>query len=112
MADVIIGAPTAKATFPGDPAAQLTPQDVIALQAARIRELESDLSAKTVAASTIANIASCLVRIYGDQDRVTVPRATSDRMRGSQLTVSENVDGDIEVFARDIDAHAPIATEG
>jgi hypothetical protein len=94
-----------------------TMEEIVQFQAARIRELEAESEARTAAASTIANVACCLVdrmREYGyaKQDgSVFIPRPVEERIRGTQLTVAQTPDGDVVVQMREQEKPAPVAYE-
>ncbi len=105
MNHFVLQPPTAEAAFP----TEITPQEIVALQAARIRELEAESQARTIAASTIANVACCLFSILG-KGEVVIPRQVADRLRGAQLTVEE-VGEDVVVRVREKEKPAPLAWE-
>ncbi len=105
MNHFVLKPPTAEAAFP----TEITPQEIVALQAARIRELEAESQARTIAATTIANVACCLFSILG-KGEVVIPRQVVDRLLGAQLTVEE-VGEDIVVRVREREKPAPVAWE-
>lgn len=116
--DVIIRAPAAKATM-AMARVELppTPEEIIQFQAVRIRELEDESDRRTIAASTIANVACCLIdRLndlgFGNPDgSVLIPRSVEERIRGTQLTVEETPDNDILARMREKEKPAPVAWE-
>jgi hypothetical protein len=110
--DVIIHAPAAIATTPKAP----TPDEILTWQAARIRELEQESSERTMAATSIANVAICLLRRLVDLGQskdgaVVIPKAEEWRTRGMQLTIRELANGDVEARIRDQEKPAPVAYE-
>jgi len=115
--DFVLRAPPARAVVPMKLAAPPTLEEIVGFQAARIRELEAESEARTHAASTIANVACCLIdrlREYGyakPDGSIFIPRPVEERIRGTQLTVAETPDGDIVVQMREQEKPAPVAWE-
>ncbi len=112
--DVIIRAPAAQAATLKPP----TPEEVVAFQAAHIRELEAELGERTVAASTIANAAvNLLDRLvaWGHTTReegIVVDRETWERTLGLQLTLETNgVSNLMTIRVREQEKPAPLAWE-
>ena len=113
--DVIIRAPAAGATTPFSPP---SPEEVVAFQAARIRELEVELGERTVAASTIANAAVNLLNrlvAWGHtthEEGIIIDKETWEKTRGMQLTMETNgVSQLMTVRAREVEKPAPMAWE-
>ena len=108
----------AQAAAPFAPNRVPTPEEVIQLQAAQIRELEQQVRDKTVAASTIANAAiNLLDRLcdlgYGTRDSgIGIDKDTWEKTRGLQLTVAgDEKTGRVVVRAREQEKPAPLAFE-
>jgi hypothetical protein len=103
--DVTIRVPPAvakpRATLPNTP--EIGPEELCKLQAARIRELERELSSQQIAASTMANIAACATSLavaqgYGlGTNELRLDRSLLDRMDGAKIALSETADSDVVV---------------
>ncbi len=113
--DVIIRAPAAGATTPFSPP---SPEEVVAFQAARIRELEHKLSTQAVEANTIGNAAINLYNrlvAWGHATReggVVIDKEAYRGLIGLQLTIeTDDVAGTMTVRVREIEKPAPLAWE-
>ncbi len=114
--EVIIRAPAAKASGPFKPP---SPEEVVAFQAARIRELEAELGQMTLNANAIANACvNLLDRLvaWGHTTRdegIVIDRDTWERTPGLQLTLESDVPevGWMTVRAREKEKPAPLAWE-
>lgn len=82
------------------PGVEIDLNDIVQLQQATIRELEGNLDKTRVAATTIANACLCLYKMLLDEgytvdgESVLFPRELVERMKGAQISVSEDGNGD------------------
>ncbi len=71
-----------------------------------LRRTASDLEAKTISANTLAHIAVCLAKCLqvkagaGIEVPIVIPRDAFEQMRGAEVSLSGNADGDITVRIR------------
>jgi len=110
--DAVINAPPAKwAAGPVEkevekaiksiiPQLDISAEEVVQLQKAKIKELEEELRMTRVAATTVANSALCLYKMLLDEgytsdgESVLFPRELVNKMKGAEISVSESGDGD------------------
>jgi hypothetical protein len=82
------------------PGMDITEKDIIQLQQATIRELESNLDKTRIVATTIANSCLCLYKMLLDEgytndgESVTFSKELVDTMKGAEISISEDGYGD------------------
>lgn len=82
------------------PGLDISAEEVVQLQQATIRELESTLDKTRVVATTIANSALCLYKMLLDEgythdgESVIFPKELVDKMKGAEISVAEDGYGD------------------
>jgi hypothetical protein len=110
--DVLISAPAATwGTAPTDkelkrivksiiPGIEMDEKDVIQMQQASIRELESTLEKTRLVATSIANSCLCLYKMLLDEgytedgESIRFPKELVDTMKGAEISISEDGTGD------------------
>ena len=76
------------------------------MQAAQIRELQSELKMQKTSAVTIARFAICLIRMFEEHtgsNVVRVPKELFERMRGAEIQIAQPEDKGGDVFGRYVD---------
>lgn len=82
------------------PGFDISAEEVVQLQKATIRELESTLDKTRIVATTIANAALCLYKMLLDEgythdgESVVFSKELVDQMKGAQISVAEDGYGD------------------
>ena len=81
----------------------MTAEEVVALQGSRIRELETQLNAQQLAASTFANAIACLALMLAEAEgrtwdsKAVVPRTLIERFDGAHLALDEDAERALHV---------------
>lgn len=81
------------------PGVDIDAKDIIELQQAAIRGLESDLQKTRMVAANIANAALCLYKMLLDNgftpdgERVVFPRELVDKMKGERISIGDDALG-------------------
>jgi hypothetical protein len=75
----------------------ITPKGTVLLTHEEMRNLGSDYETMKTAAASMANISLCLILMLAKpgSDQVQVPRELIERVKGSQLQLSEDADGNV-----------------
>jgi hypothetical protein len=82
------------------PGVEIDAKDVIDMQQATIRELESNLEKTRIVATTIANSCLCLYKMLLDEgytddgESVRFSKELVDRMKGAEISITEDGFGD------------------
>jgi hypothetical protein len=82
------------------PGLDISAEEIVQLQKATIRELESNLDKTRIVATTIANAALCLYKMLLDEgytvdgESVVFPKELVDKMKGAEISVAESGTGD------------------
>lgn len=103
MSDVTIQVPTAHGVLSAAPPVEATADDVIRHMGRTIAALEQQLVEKDIALGTICNIAACALKVMADMGLEDAPgefafsHDLTDRMYGTNLTLSEDFAGGIRV---------------
>ncbi len=104
--DVIISAPPAILRIGNAPPDIGGTADEVAWLRGELRHTIADLEAKTLSANTLAHIAVCLAKCLqvkagaGIEVPIVIPLAEFEQMRGAEISLSGNADGDITVRIR------------
>jgi hypothetical protein len=108
--DVTVAVPTAHGVLSASaPSGEVTPDDIIAYQAAQLAALSNRLQELDIALNTITNLAGCAIKFmidhgYGDEsapDTMAFSRDYLDRMRNCNLTLQEYFAGGYTVTFRE-----------
>lgn len=84
-------------------AEELTPQDVIQMQAAELAMVKLELKKQMTSAATIARFAICMIRMFQEStghDVVRIPKELYDRMNGAEIQIAQPSDKGGDVFGR------------
>jgi hypothetical protein len=77
-----------------------TPEEMVKVQAAQIKELSAEVASLKYGMESVANVAICFAWVIQQNtgaEALTIPRWLVERMRGAQITIGENLDRDVQV---------------
>jgi len=94
-------------------AKDLTPQDVIQMQAVDLANLRKELQIQKVSAETMARFGICLIHIILEHtggDAVRIPAELYRRMYGAEIQIAQPAEAGGDVFGRYIEQYDGKAT--
>jgi hypothetical protein len=97
-------------------AEELTPQDIIQMQAAEIRQLKETAGIQKIASQTIARFCICCMYVileHTGDDCVAIDRALFKKLSGSEIQIAEWQEGNIgPVYGRYLEKSPDIMIGG
>lgn len=96
-------------------AADLTPKDIIAMQAAELRQVKQELEVQKIAAQTITRFCICcmyVIQLHTGEEVVAIEREMYEKFSGSEIQIAEYQAGPGPVFGRFIEKSPDVRIGG
>jgi hypothetical protein len=96
-------------------AGDLTPQDIIAMQAAELTRVKQELELQKIAAQTITRFCICCMYVieqHTGEDVVAIDRELYEKFSGSEIQIAEYQAGPGPVFGRFIEKSPDVRIGG
>ena len=87
---------------------ELTPEEIIRMQAVDLSKLREELDLQKFSAGTIARFAICLIRMFEEHtgsNAVRVPAELYEKMDGAEIQIAQPDDAGGDVFGRYVEKY-------